>query len=915
MKKLIILSVAMLIGCLRVLSARDNIPYLSNLFATKNSPIYTTYAAAMERSEFTLDEGYHFLFYDSSCGIDFTTDTGGDLCLAFKKGADYVYESQNLYRQPVITVSYPDMVKYHYAPYEKLQVDATFLVYSSHVAVHDIVLKNTGKQKLDFQVIPFIRNDYRTFNNVQFYADDNAVTFDHEELPDGWTLEHKVPYVTPVNDVLLLSREADRMTSYRSYKWKNVEIPHEINIKKKPVYVIWGRMSHQDGGRCRHWNPKPQIMVMLNNDPSKIITATAPRWGSTDPNINRYGYYGIELGNFSKINNGDVYTVSILCRETGEYSTFTDTVKNIADEHLVRKDIIFGENSLLATPTDIDKDIWGSGTELRLFWKHKSEDMTFNIYRRDYRKNGYYELIEKEINQNFFTDKNIQGDKIYGYLVVAFDKNGKMSMHTEEVNNIAGSDFLTDIRYPDQLKNDIKDLSRVVAMPVKIQLKPGSSEHLRIVRAVARANVSEQELIKRAKDVIGEDLDKYLIANEKLYSKIPKFTFENSDHEMLYWNAFNLMRQVMLPPENKSNYNYYVFSREPQWGWGHGGQVFHESITMLAYAHMDPMSAMNSQRVYSERQYESGYINYRTGPYLDEIIEHNDELTSSAPWYAWQNWEVYKITGDKNFLMEMYESSKKFYNYYTANRDKDDDGLCEWGAHAVLESVRDASVAVWDEVGWPTNFEGLDVNCMLVKEAKSLAAMAKELGYEKESEYWKKNALTRQKLINEIMWDEETGFYYNVDKMDNDFTFKNTNDLKREEIIGFLPLWAGIANKEQAERLVEKLTDSKKFWRKYGVPSLAADDSYYNPKGYWNGPVWVEWDFLVVDGLLQYGYDEEAKEIVLRVATNMAEQLKKDHQFWEFYSPDDQWAGYHRQYIWAGIINRMLIDVLDLKVE
>ncbi len=39
------------------------------------------------------------------------------------------------------------------------------------------------------------------------------------------------------------------------------------------------------------------------------------------------------------------------------------------------------------------------------------------------------------------------------------------------------------------------------------------------------------------------------------------------------------------------------FSREPKWGWGYGGQVFHESLVMLAYAFMDPESAMNSQRV------------------------------------------------------------------------------------------------------------------------------------------------------------------------------------------------------------------------------------------------------------------------------------------------------------------------------
>jgi len=895
--------------------ARDNVQYLSNLSATKDSPLFTTYAAAMERSEFTLDEGYHFLFYDSSRGIDFTTDTGGDLCLAFKKGADYVYESKDLYRQPVITVSYPDMVKYHYAPYENLQVDATFLVYSSHVAVHDIVLRNTGKEKLDFQVIPFIQNNYRTFNNVQFHADDNAITFNHEELPDSWTLGHKVPYVTPVQDVLLLSIKPDRMTSYRSYEWRNVEIPHEINIKKEPVYVVWGRMSHEDGGRCRHWEPKPQIMIMLNNDPSKILTATTPRWGSTDATINSYGYYGMELGNFGKLKNGDIYTISILCRETGEYSTITDNIQNLSEEHSVRKDIVFKENSLLATPSDVDKDIWGSGTEMRLFWKHEENNVKFNIYRRDYRKNGYYELIEKETTKRFFTDKNIQGDKIYGYVIIAVDKDGKMSMHTEEVNNIAGSDFLTDIRYPDQLKNDVKDLSRVIAMPTKIQLKPGTDEHLRIIRAVARPNVSQQELIKRAKDVLDEDLNKYLTANEELFKNIPRLSFEDPDKEMLYWSAFNLMRQVMLPPEGKSSYNYYVFSREPTWGWGHGGQVFHESLTMMAYAYMDPVSAMNSQRVYSERQYESGYINYRTGSFLDEIIEHNNQLTSSAPWYAWQNWEVYKITKDKEFLKEMYQSSKKFYNYYISNRDSDNDGLCEWGAHAVLECVRDGLVAVWDEVGWPSNFEAVDLNVMLVKEARALESMALELGEKNEAKIWEKDALTRQKKINEIFWDEETDFYYNVDKDDHDFTYKKKNDLKREEIIGFLPLWAGIVSKERAEKLVAKLTDPNKFWRKYGVPSLSADDPYYNPKGYWNGPVWVEWDFFIVDGLIQYGYDDLARELVERVAANMIAQLKKDHNLWEFYSPDDQWAGYHKTYIWAGIINRMMMDVMELDNE
>jgi hypothetical protein len=440
-------------------------------------------------------------------------------------------------------------------------------------------------------------------------------------------------------------------------------------------------------------------------------------------------------------------------------------------------------------------------------------------------------------------------------------------------------------------------------------LAPGESKSFRVVRAVRRPDADPDTLYAQARALLVADLDAYQAANEKLYAAIPPLPDADPDVQMLYWSAYSLMRQVMLPPEGRCSFNYYVFSREPQWGWGHGGQVFHESLTMLAYALMDPVSAMNSQRVYRERQWEDGYILYRSGPYLDESILHEGQYTTSAPWYAWQNWEVYRLTKDRTFLEEMYASSTKLYNFYVSRRDQDGDGLCEWGGHAVLESVRDARVAVWDEVGWPSNFEGLDLNAMLVSEEKALAAMARELGKTGEANSWEARAKERTGLINKTMWDRPTGFYYNVDRSDNDFSFKAPGDLKRREIIGFLPLWAGVADSTQAAALVRTLVDSSMFWRPYGVPSLSASDSYYNPKGYWNGPVWVEWDYLIQRGLQQYGYHAEAKALVRRVAAGMIAQLKKDHNFWEFYSPDEPWAGYHKTYIWAGLIARMLADV------
>jgi hypothetical protein len=426
-----------------------------------------------------------------------------------------------------------------------------------------------------------------------------------------------------------------------------------------------------------------------------------------------------------------------------------------------------------------------------------------------------------------------------------------------------------------------------------------------------------------ADSLASADLSHVFDENRRWFSALALDRFESRDDRLLYLGAANLMRQVFYPPEGRSSHRWYVFSREPTWGWGHGGQVFHESLTMLALAEFDPLLAFESQYAFEERQHDNGYINYRTGAYLDEVIRHNDTLTSSAPWYAWINAELHRISGGpaadgsrvddlarRDFLRRMYASSKRFYEYYVANRDRDGDGLAEWGGHAVLESVRDSEVAVWDEVGWPSNFEGVDVNAMLVMEERSLAYMAGELGLREESAGWQRRAGERVARINATMWDDETGFYYNVDRRGdnsgNDFTFATPDDLKRREIIGFLPLWAGVADSARAARLVEHLTDPASFWRMNGVPTLAADDPYYNPRGYWNGPVWVQWNYLIWRGLRDYGYHAEADELASRLRGAMIERLRADHTLYELYDPDSTWGGYHAPYIWAGIINAMM---------
>lgn len=457
-----------------------------------------------------------------------------------------------------------------------------------------------------------------------------------------------------------------------------------------------------------------------------------------------------------------------------------------------------------------------------------------------------------------------------------------------------------------------------------LSLEPGQSRSVRVVRAVQLRSADPAKLAAEAEPLLSAPSFADLFAeSERAYERIPKLAIADRGEQLAYWQAFSLVHQVFLPPEGTLHHNYYVFSREPTWGFGHAGQVFHESLSLLAYVYMDPTAALESQRVFMERQHADGYIYYRLGPYVADDFPLGNDLTTSAPFYAWTNWELFRATQDRDFLAEAYGSSSRFMGWLLANRDKDGDGLYEWGAQGVLESVRDGYNIVWQAVGtgWdaPKSVEALDLSCMMVKELRSLASMATELSLPTEAADWNQRADAISRRINEVMWDEPSGFYYHVDKGTNAFINPKGVDLRRMEIIGFLPMWAGVAPPDRAARLMQHLTNPAKFWRKYGVPTVAADDPGYvgQPLGccQWDGPLWLLWDYMVFRGLWDYGYTAEAEELVHRNFAIAVTKLKTDHVFYESYNPDGPEMHGLSPYLWDAILGRMQLDLATMHAD
>ena len=678
--------------------------------AKADDPLFTTYAAAMERSRFFADKAYFLDYFTPDRPITYQSQYAGDWMVIWKVNNIVIDEIQEFFEKPVVIASFPDMAILQYEPFKGLKVQEAFLVYSSGVALIDLSIQNTGPRELKFNLYPLVHLPEDSLQVVRYDSTHRGYIFTHHES---------------------LIRLHSNLYANRGY-------PTQFR---------------------------------------------------------------------------DILTCSLL---PDSYGT---------DEGCDLKDFYF--------------------TVKRLSKVHAE------VLRLNERQDGPAEFV-------------------------ALQKN--------------------------------------------FQLKSGESTTVRFMRLIQDARQSEAELLADMHEAFKVNIQTHLDRNVQLFTSIPRIKFKNPEQKMVYLGAFNLVRQCMLPPSGQTQYNFYVFSRNPVWGWGHGHQVMHESLSMLPYVYLDARSAEESQRIYIEQQYEDGLIGYRHGPRGPQVYPHEGVATTSAPFFSWTNWEIYQVSKNKVFLQDGYLAGKKFIEYLEKERDKDKDGMYEWGPYGIIENVRDGWNAVFqlfsegEDEGRDISDEldALDLTCQVANEIYYLRLMAEELGYQEDIIIWTQKFNRIASLVNQYMWDKQDQFYYHVNMSDNSFVFEGES-LKRKEIIGFLPLWAHIATKDQAKALLKHLTDERSFWRLYGVPTLAANDPQYTPfvDGCcrWNGPIWLLWDYMVFAGLQNYGYDKIARQLTDKLMLGVSTQLKQNHRFWESYSPDYPVQESPSNYLWDSIMARFLIDI------
>jgi hypothetical protein len=145
------------------------------------------------------------------------------------------------------------------------------------------------------------------------------------------------------------------------------------------------------------------------------------------------------------------------------------------------------------------------------------------------------------------------------------------------------------------------------------------------------------------------------------------------------------------------------------------------------------------------------------------------------------------------------------------------------------------------------------------------------------------------------LWNEEAGLYY-------DFDLRAGQQVRENTCATFMPLYAGLASEAQAARLVEThLLNPDEYTpddtTRYFLPSAAKNSPYFEPRRYWRGPVWLNINWLVIQGLRRYGYAEVADTITAHTL-----ELIERGGFAEYYDPRDGTPCGAREFSWSAAL-------------
>lgn len=326
----------------------------------------------------------------------------------------------------------------------------------------------------------------------------------------------------------------------------------------------------------------------------------------------------------------------------------------------------------------------------------------------------------------------------------------------------------------------------------------------------------------------------------------PKIHFYEQDFVDIYDRTWNMLSEYWINPQTgeKSSDGLFIY---PQ----NGALIIDQvesclSSFFLVYSNTNYSSTRNIDYFYNAQE-EDGAIRWKYDAATNKpvLTDENPEGVG-LPLFAWAEYNLYHKGSNKRRVKEVLPILRRYVEWID-KRFKQQNGLyaVPYKCSGMLNSPREGA-------HYPVDFN----SCMAIT-MSHMSALADILNDKEQSFRSKRAYFSLKTRINALMWSQETGFYYDLDK--------DEKRLDQKTIAGFWPLLAELPNSDRAEIVISHLSNPETFGADQPFPSLSADSPAFSRDGEgYRGSVFPHLNFMVIKGLEKYQKHAFARECSIR---------------------------------------------------
>ncbi len=338
----------------------------------------------------------------------------------------------------------------------------------------------------------------------------------------------------------------------------------------------------------------------------------------------------------------------------------------------------------------------------------------------------------------------------------------------------------------------------------------------------------------------------------------------------LYAKCISVMKSQLYSPEGKFKRIWSTPDRLPHrnmWLWD---SVFHA----IGHRHLDAELAQNLILALFDVQKEDGFIPHMAKP--EEISE-----ITQPPVIAWGAWLVYEKSRNKEFFKTVLKRNKDFLLWCQSNRRKGEKELYSWHTKPELNNRCDESgMDNSPRFDTQSDLYAIDFSCYMANETRYMQKIADELGDRESADFFGGWHERIKADINNTLWCEEDGFYYDYDIQSICFN-------KVQSVASFLPIFAGVCDEMQCKKLIAHLENLDEFGTEFPIPSISKKDKSFG-SDMWRGPVWINYNYMISTGLSEYGYVGLSDKIKEKTLAVINEWYNRTGTVYEFYDSENR---------------------------